>query len=385
MSKIFTVMKKELKRFFTDKRLLASLLLPGIMIFVIYSFMGSFFSNMFGEDKDKKYIISQINAPSFFSEDLKLTGLNYEINEKRDKEKAKEEVKEKTSDLLVVFEEGFEQKLADGLTPSVEIWYNTVNTPSQTVYNAVYGLIYSRSVEIKTKFVLNGGEESYDLATKEETSAMLITMMLPFILMIFLFTGAMAVATESIAGEKERGTIATLLVTPIKRSSLALGKILALSITAILSSFVSFIGVIASLPKLLGGTDNINMGMYGAGTYFGVLGVIIVTVVLFTVVLSIISALAKSVKEASQLALPVMFAVMLVGISSMIGGGGANQRFWAYLIPVYNSSQCLSGLFSLSFDPLFFLITVLSDIAFIALGVYILAKIFNSEKIIYNK
>ncbi|MBR1868186.1 MAG: ABC transporter permease [Clostridia bacterium] len=385
MNKIFTVMKKELKRFFTDKRLLASLVLPGIMIFVIYSFMGSFFSDMFGEDPDKKFIIQTINAPSSFSDDLKATGLNAEVKAVEDKDASKEEVKNKSADILVFFEEEFERKLSEGEQPSVEIWYNTVNTQSQTAYNAVYGMIYSRSVEVKTVFVLNGGEGSYDLATKEETSAMIITMMLPFILMIFLFSGAMAVATESIAGEKERGTIATLLVTPIKRSSLALGKILALSVTAIVSSLVSFVGLIASLPKLMGGMGDIDMGMYGVGTYLGVLGVIVVTVVMFTVVLSIISALAKSVKEASQLALPVMFVVMLVGVSSMIGSGGANPRFWAYLIPVYNSTQCLAGLFSLSFDPLFFLITVITNILFIALGVYILAKIFNSEKIIYNK
>ena len=59
-------------------------------------------------------------------------------------------------------------------------------------------------------------------------SAQMITMMLPYLLLIFLFTGCVAITSESIAGEKERGTINTLLVTPTKRSYLAIGKIIAL-------------------------------------------------------------------------------------------------------------------------------------------------------------
>ena len=71
------------------------------------------------------------------------------------------------------------------------------------------------------KFDINAGEEAYDCATKEDVVGQIFSMMLPMLMMIFLFSGCMAVAPESIAGEKERGTNATLLVTPMKRSSLA--------------------------------------------------------------------------------------------------------------------------------------------------------------------
>lgn len=72
---------------------------------------------------------------------------------------------------------------------------------------------------------------------------MIFSSMLPMLLMIFLFTGCMSVAPESIAGEKERGTIATLLVTPVKRSHIAIGKIIALSIIALLSGISSTLGI----------------------------------------------------------------------------------------------------------------------------------------------
>ena len=88
---------------------------------------------------------------------------------------------------------------------------------------------------IANKFDINAGEGTYDLASERDTSATFFAALLPMLLMIFLFSGCMAVAPESIAGEKERGTITTILVTPIRRSDLAIGKITALSVIALLS------------------------------------------------------------------------------------------------------------------------------------------------------
>lgn len=91
--------------------------------------------------------------------------------------------------------------------------------------------------------------------------------MLPMLLMIFLFSGCMSVAPEAIAGEKERGTIATILVTPTKHSELAVGKIFALSIIALLSGASSTLGTILSLPKLMGGVETMSAAYYTAADY----------------------------------------------------------------------------------------------------------------------
>ncbi|MBR1677675.1 MAG: ABC transporter permease [Clostridia bacterium] len=386
MSDIITIMKKELKRFFSDKRILLSLILPGVLIYVMYSFMGSIFENVFSGDKDYTYIIAEENKPDSFNDVLKRTGIKYEIKKAENEEKAKADIKDGNVDIYIKFDENFDEKASENAVPSVEVYYDSANVNSQTAYTLIYSALLERAVKVTPVYLVNAGEESYDLATKQELSAMMITMMLPFILMIFLFTGCMAVSTESIAGEKERGTIATLLVTPVKRSHIAIGKILALSITSLVSAVISFIGLILSLPKLMGGeATGISLSAYGFSTYIGTLGVIIVTVLLFTVILSIVSALSKSIKEASQFAMPVMIVVMAVAVLSMVNQGAANTNWWAYLIPVYNSAQCISGLFSLSFNSLFFVITVISNIVFVGLGVFALAKIFNSEKIMFNK
>ena len=104
------------------------------------------------------------------------------------------------------------------------------------------------------KFDVNRADskaDTFDMADDKDSTAQLFSSMLPFLLLIFLYSGCISVAPESIAGEKERGTIASLLITPVKRSHIALGKIAALSIIALLSGASSAIGTIASVPNLI--------------------------------------------------------------------------------------------------------------------------------------
>jgi len=118
--------------------------------------------------------------------------------------------------------------------------------------------------------------------------------------------------------------------------------------------------------------------------FIGIFGVIFVTVIFFTTILSIISTLAKDIKEASQWSSVLMVLVMILGVTSMVSMGEVASNPVLYLIPVYNSVQCMSSIFALSFNGVNFLITILSNIIYISLGIYILAKMFNSEKIMSN-
>lgn len=89
----------------------------------------------------------------------------------------------------------------------------------------LYALLDGYESSLSNKFDINSGSGSYDLATDADTAGTFLSSMMPMLLMIFLFSGCMSTAPESIAGEKERGTIATLLITPLRRRDLALGKI----------------------------------------------------------------------------------------------------------------------------------------------------------------
>lgn len=387
MNNIFTILKKELRRFFTDKRMLLSLFLPGILIFIIYTAMGSVFSNFFNPSDDYNYIVYIDNPVEEFnvintSSPYKIEIKNFNNLSNEEKENYKNDIKNEKIDLLICFESDFYNKLNNGEKPNVEIYYLSTSTASSTIYNYYFQTLNNNSMTINYNYFVNQNSDiNYDLSTDEDKSKVIITMVLPFILVIMLFTGSMNVTTESIAGEKERGTIATLLVTPVKRSEIALGKILALSITSIVSSISSFLGLALSLPKLLQGTGDITLSMYGISTYIYVLLIIIVITILFTTLLSIVSCFSKSIKEANQYATPLMFLIMAVsGATYFI----SNNNWYLYLIPIFNSINCLSEIFSLNFNLINFLITIISNIVYISLGVFVVTKMFDNEKVMFN-
>lgn len=390
MREIFVIVKKELKRFFTDKRMIMSLILPGVLIFVLYSLMGNFIGKAITPADDYEYVICVENESATLDGYLSTLGFKYKkVNAPR--EEAEKKLVDKEIDLYVSFSEDFDDAGADKAGKNVVIEYNSAKRESAKIYSALQTLYMQNSVaSVDYNYSINAGVENPDMATEEDVVKMMLTMFMPFILMVFLVTGSVSVASESIAGEKERGTIATLLVTPVKREYIALGKIIALTVTSLFSSLVSFVGIMASLPNLLqlekiGDVTSIDLSVYGASTFVGILGIILITVMMFTMIMSVLSTFAKSVKEATQFVTPAMIVVMLASVTSMIGGGKAVTNPALYLIPIYNCAQCLTMLFSGEFYGLCYLFTILSDALFVVLGVVLLAKMFNNEKIMLNK
>lgn len=390
MREIFVIVKKELKRFFTDKRMIMSLILPGVLIFVLYSVMGNFIGKAIIPADDYEYVICVENESVTLDGYLSTLGFKYKkVNAPR--EEAEKKLVDKEIDLYVSFSEDFDDAGADKAGKNVVIEYNSAKSESAKIYSALQTVYMQNSVaSVDYNYAINAGVENPDMATEEDVVKMILTMFMPFILMVFLVTGSVSVASESIAGEKERGTIATLLVTPVKREYIALGKIIALTVTSLFSSLVSFVGIMASLPNLLqleriGDVTSIDLSVYGASTFVGILGIILITVMMFTMIMSVLSTFAKSVKEATQFVAPAMIVVMLASATSMIGGGKAVTNPALYLIPIYNCAQCLTMLFSGEFYGLCYLFTILSDALFVVLGVVLLAKMFNNEKIMLNK
>lgn len=191
-------------------------------------------------------------------------------------------------------------------------------------------------------------------------------------------------APESIAGEKERGTIATLLVTPMKRSSLALGKVFSLSIIALLAGCSSFIGTFAALPKMMGGElTGVDSSVYVPMDYAMLLLIILSTVMVLVSMIALVSAFAKSVKEAATTVSPFTIVVTFIGLSPMLSQG-KEIPLYRYLIPVYNSVQCMNGIFSFSYQPAEILLTVIVNLCVAGVLVFGLTRAFQSEKIIYS-
>ena len=148
----------------------------------------------------------------------------------------------------------------------------------------------------------------------------------------------------------------------------SINKLIMISLFAALT----FVGCLIQIPLPSG-------GMVHLGNL-----VIIVSALLFTTILTIISTYAKSVKEATSLATPLMLVVSLVGMSGMMTGESSSSLA-LYLIPIYNSIQCFGSILSSAIDPFAIIITIGVNIGYISLGVFLLTKMFNSEKIMFNK
>ncbi len=385
-SNILTIMKKELMRFFGDRRMVLAIFLPGLLIYLLYTLMGDAMMSNFTSDENVSYTLQAEHMPESIQALIEASEMPFEIVDKQDPKGA---VAAQELDLYVVFPESFDERVLEGSSegyPNVEIYYHSASSDSSSAYAMFTTLLDGYESALANRFDVNADpEKSYDLATAEDTTGMLFSMLMPMLLLMMMFSGCMAVAPESIAGEKERGTIATLLVTPMRRSELAIGKISALSVIALLSGLCSFFGVLFALPKLMGEEMDgmIDANIYGMVDYAWILGVILATVLLFVSLISVISALASSVKEASGFVSPLMILVMVIGVSGMFGGDKA--ALWAYFIPIYNSVQCISGVFSLSYEPLHIVITMLVNVVFAGAFVFVLTKLFNSEKVMFKK
>lgn len=313
-SNIGTIIRKEFARFFGDRSLVfTAVIMPGLIIYLIYTLMGSFMG-----DKAQEEIAKQEEMMAEFVSPLSE-------------------------------QESF---LRDSL--------NTVYYEAEAAFRAAQ----------------NEDNEFQELGD-------VLGNLIPMLIIMLLFSGCMAVAPTSIAGEKERGTIATLLVTPLKRYELAAGKIISLSCFALLSGLSSFIGIILSLPKMLQGDDiSLPDNIYASSDYLVILLVIVSTVLFIISAISILSALAKDVKSATTMVLPLMLFIMLSSLTPMMGTAHNPALF---LIPVYNSAQCMASVFSFNLQLLPLLITLVSNCCYAALAVWILTKMFNNEKVMFGK
>jgi len=393
---IFTIMKKEFARFFGDRRMIIVLILPGIMIYVVYSVLGAALINMNAPDTEYLPQIYVVNMPEALKGDI-MEGwawtqlLSVGTAEIPNSQAAKEKVAMKEADLSVIFPPDFDKQVeiydartATGLAPNIEIYFNSADTYSMNAYGKITELLEAYEYSLAHKFDINRGIAVADLATEEESSAFILSTLMPMMLLMFLFSGCTAIAPESIAGEKERGTIGALLVSPLKRSQLAVGKILSLGVLAFLAGLVSTVATILALPKVMGADGSISANIYGVNDYITLALVIISTILLLVTFISIISAFAKTVKEATTAVTPLMFVVMIVGITAMFGSGAQTERIY-YLIPIYNSVQSMSGVFSLEYSSASVALAVLSNLVYACAGGFVLTKMFNSEKVMFSR
>lgn len=381
MKTILTIIKKEFFRVFKDRRLLLSLILPGVLIYCIYSVMGDAIGNLSQPDETQTYKVAVIDLPDSFQTTFSSApnvSVQAQENNEEAVEQAKKQINEGSLDLLLVFPAEFNEDTLSSAPQQITAYYSEAEKNSAAAFSVVSALL-SQKQQITSNFALIPA----DVATEKDMSGMLLSMVAPLLCIVFLLAGCMSLVPESIAGEKERGAFATMLVTPVKRRAIAFGKIVALSAVSLISGVCSFTGLALSLPKMLQSDEtgvSLSVSSYGVTDYLMLFLIIISTVLVIVGLMSVLSTLAKSVKEANSYVGPLMLVVMVAAMANMFLGEKIGA--WAYFIPVFNSVKAMGDVFAFTYAPWKILATIFSNLAVAAALSFALAKMFDSEKII---
>ena len=389
MRDVIAIIKKEMYRFFTDKRMvISSIILPGVLIYIAYSVMGGAMMKSGTVDEDYVPTVYTENMPDEMSVLFEALECNIKPVDESGVDAAKADIVNQKADCLVCFPDEFSINLTapQAEFPNVEVYFISTSPSSLSTYTVITNALNAYESSFVNLFDVNGikdGEINYDLTTKEDTNSKLWSSFLPMVLIMLIFSGCISFAPDSFAGEKDRGTIATLLVTPLSRKSLAVGKVVSLSVFALLNGLSSFIGTVLAIPKMVGDTMDISASVYGIKEYACLLLVIFSSVIFIISILSIISAISKTAKEAASMCSPLMIGATLLGtITNMQYDMSAPS--WR-LIPVLNSILCINDILEFNISTMNIVITCISNILFAVIFVCILTKLLNSEKIVFTK
>lgn len=378
-------------------------ILPIILIAGIYGVM--FF--LIGKEKSSiNEHVSEVyvqNMPDNFSE-LMAGHTDCKINTipaGESVESYKDGLLDGTYDLVVVFPENFYENFknadAGSALPDIKTFYNPSENNSgeaRTRFTGTYLEEYKQillkerfgSLDYAMVFSVDADNPDMIVQDKDKATGKILGSIIPYLITILIFAGAMGLGVDTIAGEKERGTIANLLISPIKRVDIIMGKIVSLAIVSVLSAAVYVISFIGSAVVLsgMGGMGEMVNGLSLNFTTVQIIQFVVLLlglVLLYVGIIGFVSLLAKNVKEAQSFIMPVYIIVMFAGMITMYSGDVTSG---SYMIPVYNTSAAFKGIFERTITMNQYLTSTIITYAFAGVMVWLMAKAMNSEKIMLN-
>ena len=315
-------------------------------------------------------------------------------------EDAKAGLYDALTDLVIVFPDGFEAQVTKGIdaldsiqTPSVELFYNPSEDYSAQAREVYMAYLDSyRQMLLGSRFGNYAAVEMFDVSDnlvqdEDKAAGKMLGTMLPYFITMLIFASAMSLGVDMIAGEKERGTLAAMLLSPIKREQIVLGKVFSLSILAVMSAAVYIISMLIAFPMMMknvGDGDALSeMSVNFTGAQIAQIVILMIGVVLLYVsLICMVAVFARNVKEASSYISPVYILVIVAGMITMYSS--ADGVFYKYLIPVYGSSMAFKDILTREITMPDFLATTISTYAVAVILVCIMTKAFNSEKVMFN-
>ncbi|HLW59941.1 MAG TPA: ABC transporter permease subunit [bacterium] len=278
----------------------------------------------------------------------------------------------------------------------VDIQYDASDSESQVARDKVVSLLsrYSQQVVARRLLArrLNPADllpvvlDEHSVATQRQLSGLLLAGVLPFFMAMLAVVGGMSVAVDLAAGEKERGTLESLLVTPPSREAIVLGKFLTVLTASMGAVIIVVISMMLSLrwgyPVLLPAARQLNVSL-PLGTGAVVLVVALLFAALVSAVQLAVSIYARSPREAQQYVTPLYFVIVMPAlavqfISEMQG------RAWIYLLPVLNTFFAFRELLLGTVNWGHLLLTCISSMFYAALVLELAIALFSRESVIFR-
>jgi sodium transport system permease protein len=404
---IRTVYLKELKDSLRDRRTLLSMIfVPALIMPAIIFGFGAISMKMIkkaGQERASVMIIGGADSPTVRA----VLETNPKLRVQPASDDYATRIAGKQTRAAVEISPGFETALANGEKAVIKIYHHQGDIRSTAAVGEIdRSLREYREKLVQQTLVKNhlppSAVRPFDLAREnvappEKVGGSLIGGFVPYALILLSFVGALYPAMDLTAGEKERGTMETILCSPLARIDLVLGKFL-MVLTASLSTVICSLTSLG-LSMTIGGSYLLKKAGAGdAGRAIsdaqalslsidprGVLAVFVMVLplaVLFAAVLFTVSLFAKSYKEAQTYTSPMIVLVILPSIAALLPGVELNPML--SLVPILNvalvSKEMVSGTFPLTPIILIFL----STCAYAAVALTAAVRMFNREDVLFR-
>lgn len=227
--------------------------------------------------------------------------------------------------------------------------------------------------------------EKQNVASADKVTGNVLGFILPYMIILLSLTGAMYPAIDQTAGEKERGTMETILASPVGRGELVFGKFLLTLTTSLVTTALSILSMgltVLAAPLLLSRISEKLIIAVSIKAAAAVFFLILPLAIVFSAALMALALRARNYREAQSQIGPLLFVVILPALASMVPGIELNARL--ALVPVMNVSlvakEILAGQYPWQFIGIIFGSTCVCAAA----ALYYAARQFNNEEVLFR-
>jgi sodium transport system permease protein len=311
-------------------------------------------------------------------------------------EKAMDSLKAGSIDLLMVVPDHFAAAIDMESPTDIEIYYDKADDESKSAQDKLGDLlkeykdktIAARLVKrnISTDMLKPFEEINNSVASAQKVAGQGLGRILPYIIILTCFMGAMSPATDLGAGEKERGTLETLLVAPATRGEFVLGKYGVILVSGIVTGLLCMASMTYALNNMMDsfGPEAATMAriQFDAATVVLILMVVVPLAGIFAAILLSLSIFAKSAKEVQgYIGLCNMFLILPAFVSFL---PGMNLNLKMALIPIVNTSLIIRDAIGGNINWPLVTIAFVSTFIIASAALFFCKKWFEREEVLFR-